>query len=34
MASNALSDGLLFTMGNPLLDLQVHVDKDFLKNGN
>jgi adenosine kinase len=30
MTSVSLPDGLLFTMGNPLLDLQVHVDASFL----
>jgi adenosine kinase len=30
MTSISLAEGLLFTMGNPLLDLQVHVDADFL----
>jgi len=31
---NHLEDGVLFGMGNPLLDMMVHVDKDFLAKYN
>lgn len=30
----AVKDGILLGMGNPLLDIQVDVDKDFLDKYN
>eukprot|EP01137_Pigoraptor_chileana_P025057 Opistho-2@93963 len=32
MAQSTVSEGILYGMGNPLLDISAHVDTEFLKN--